>query len=80
MLINVKVVPKSSRVLVKKEGTYYKVYLTRPAQDGLANEQLIDILAEHLGIKRYRARIVRGLKSRTKTIEVDVAKLPQTES
>jgi uncharacterized protein len=71
MILRVRVAPKASRNLVKKEKDRLKVYLTKPAQDGLANAQLIDLLAEHLKVKKYRINIVKGDKSRDKLIEVD---------
>lgn len=48
MILNIRVNPKASRNLIKKEKDYFKVYLTRPADGGLANKQLIDLLAEYL--------------------------------
>ena len=69
MILNVRVSPKASRNLVKKEGNVYKVYLTKPAQDGLANEQLVDLLADYLGTRKYHIKIIKGLKGRDKLIE-----------
>lgn len=71
MLIGVRVAPKSSRNLVKDEGGVYKVYLTSPAQGGLANEQLVKLLAGHFKVKRYQVRIVKGERSRNKLVEID---------
>ena len=68
--ISVRVVPKASRVLVKEENGVLKVYLTRPAQDGLANEQLIEVLADYLKVKKYQLTLAGGGHSRNKTIEV----------
>ncbi len=56
----------------KKENNRYKVYLTRPAHNGLANKQLIELLAEHFSLKRYQIKILRGEKSKDKVIEIDV--------
>jgi len=70
MIINVKVVPRASRNLVKEEGSGFKVYLTKPAQDGLANEQLIGLLSSHLNIKKYKINIIKGGKSRNKLVEI----------
>lgn len=70
MILSVKVIPKSSRSLVKKVEGGFKVYLTKPAQDGLANEQLIDLLSSHLNIKKYKIDIVKGSKSRNKLVEI----------
>ena len=71
MILNIKVIPKSSRSLVKKENDTLKVYLTKPAQDGLANRQLIELLAKYFGVKKYQISIIAGEKSKNKTIRID---------
>jgi len=48
-----------------------KVYLTRPAQDGYANDQLIQVLADHFKVKRYQVKIIQGETARNKVIAVD---------
>jgi hypothetical protein len=68
--INVRVVPRASRIQVKEESGAIKVYLTRPAQDGEANSQLIEVLAEHLKIKKYRIKILKGQACRNKIIQI----------
>jgi hypothetical protein len=73
MVFKVRVIPKASRNFIKKENGYLKVYLTRPAQDGLANKQLLDLLAEYLGVRKYQIRIVRGDKTRNKVVEIDAS-------
>jgi len=60
----------ASRNLVKEELGGFKVYLTKPAHDGLANEQLLKLLAEYLGIKKYQLKIIQGQKARDKLVEV----------
>jgi uncharacterized protein (TIGR00251 family) len=70
MVFNVRVIPKSSRNLVAKDADGFKVHLTKPACDNLANMQLIDLLAEHLGVKKYQIKIIKGEKSRRKHVEV----------
>ena len=72
MILHIRVVPKSSRNVIKKENNSFKVYLTQPARNGLANKQLIELLAEHLNLKRYQIKIIQGEKSRDKVIEIDV--------
>jgi len=74
MKVTVKVVPKASRVRVKEEAGLLKVYLTSPAQDGKANDQLVEVLADHFKTRKYFVRISRGLASRTKTVEVELDK------
>lgn len=71
MILHVKVIPRAGRNLVKEESGYLKVYLTKPAQDGEANAQLISLLSESLKVKKYRIKIIRGNKSRDKTVSVD---------
>lgn len=71
MIFSVRVTPKASRNLVVKENEKLKVYLTRPAQDGLANQQLLDLLSEYLNLKKYQIKIIKGHKSRNKLIEID---------
>jgi hypothetical protein len=72
VILKIKVIPKSSRSLVKKENHGLKVYLTKPAQEGLANKQLIELLAEYFCLKKYQIHIIAGEKSKNKTIRIDV--------
>jgi len=43
MISEVRVIPKAKRNLIKKENNLLKIYLTRPAHDGQANAQLIEV-------------------------------------
>ena len=70
MIIQVRVVPRSSRARVQETAGVYKVYCTRPPVDGQANVQALEILAGHLNIRTSRLRIVRGASSRTKFVEI----------
>ena len=70
MILDVRVAPKASRNKVVEENGRFKAYLTRPAQDGLANAQLIDLLARYLKVKKYQIKIIKGLKSRNKFVEI----------
>ena len=70
MILDVRVSPKASRNLVKQEAGVLKVYLMRPAQDGLANRQLIEVLAQYLKVKKYQIKIIKGEACRNKIIEV----------
>ncbi len=71
MILHIRVIPKSSKNFIKEENNSFKAYLTKPAQSGLANKQLIELLAEYLNLKKYQFRIIRGEKSRDKVIEID---------
>ena len=74
MILNIRVIPKSSRNLIRKENDSFKVYLTCAPHSGLANKQLIELLAEHFRLKKYQIKIIRGEKSRDKVIEIDASK------
>ena len=70
MILNIRVIPRASRNLVKKEADGLKVYLTKPPEEGLANAQLIDLLAEYFKVKKYQVKIIKGVNSRNKLIEI----------
>jgi uncharacterized protein (TIGR00251 family) len=72
MLIKARAFPRSSRNLVKEEKGLVKVYVTAPAQDGLANKKLIGLLAEHFKVKIYRVKIVKGALCRDKLVEIPI--------
>jgi len=73
MIFNVRVAPRASRNRVEQAGNKLKVYLTKPASDGEANAQLMDLLSAHFKIKKYQIRVKSGLKSRDKLVEIDAA-------
>lgn len=71
IVINVKVQPRSSRKGIDGvEGDVLKVRLNSPPVDGAANEQLIEVLSEELGVRKSSISIVRGLSSRHKAVEI----------
>ena len=71
MKIDVKVIPNAKKKLVKEENGLWKIYLTAPAVEGKANKALIEILADHFGIKRNQIQMTKGLQSRLKTININ---------
>ena len=46
------------------------VYLRAKPHDGEANEALIKVLAKHFKVAKTTIRIIRGVKSRQKVIEI----------
>lgn len=70
MILNIRAIPKANRNLVKQDKDCLKVYLTQPPENGLANKQLIQVLAEHFNIRKYQIRIIKGGNSRDKLIEI----------
>ena len=70
--IRVKVQPKASRSQVLGfHGDVLQVKVSGPPERGKANDALVELLAETLGVSRSRIRIVRGQTSRNKWIVVD---------
>ncbi len=49
----------------------YRVDIDAPAEENKANQRLIEILAEYLGLPRSVLRIRIGSKSRIKIVETD---------
>jgi uncharacterized protein len=72
MDIRVKVIPKSSRtelVGYLPDGTW-KVKIAAVPEKGKANRELVEFLAEKLGVAKSRIRIVSGQTSPLKRIHV----------
>jgi len=73
MIFNVRVTARASKNHVERSDNDLKVYLTKPAVEGLANTQLIDLLSKHFKIKKYQVTIKSGQKSRHKLVQIDAA-------
>lgn len=71
MKLTVRVMPSAKRNLIKEEDGVLKVYLTAPAVEGKANKALIACLADHFGVRKSGIQIIKGLKSRDKTINIE---------
>ena len=56
--------------IVKIAPDEYRIAVREPAQKGQANEAVINLIAEHLGIPKSKLRILRGVSSRQKLIEI----------
>ncbi|MDQ1277159.1 MAG: uncharacterized protein QG555_199 [Thermodesulfobacteriota bacterium] len=71
VLLKLKVLPRSSRCeLVGRHGDALKIKVTAPPLEGRANEEIIEFLAEALGIKKGRLTIITGHKSQHKTVAI----------
>ena len=53
-----------------RHGERLKVRLAAPASENRANEALVAFLAEHYRVPRRNVRIVSGLRSRRKRVEI----------
>ena len=71
MKIKVKLTPSASRNHVKKEADReYTVYVTAPPRKGQANKALIEVISDHLNVKKHQVFIEKGHKSRHKTLVI----------
>ena len=70
--ITVKVHPRAKRSAVAgRYGDAWKLDLAAPPVDGKANDECIRFFAELARAPRTRVRIVTGLTSRTKVVEIE---------
>jgi uncharacterized protein (TIGR00251 family) len=70
MKIQVKVKPGSKTEELSREGDSFIIKVKEPPKEGKANHAVIKLLAEHFGVPQSQVRILSGLKSRNKVIEV----------
>ena len=72
MILELHVQPGAARTeFAGMHGDRVKVRLAARAVDGKANEALIEFLAAHYNVAKRNVRIVGGLKSRQKRVEID---------
>ena len=70
--LRVHVQPRASRSeVVGLHGAALKVRLHAPPVDGAANEALVALVADRLGVPTRSVRIVAGAAARAKTLEID---------
>ena len=70
MRLNVRVIPRSSKNALEWQQGTLKARLTAPPVDGAANEALIALLADRLGLPKRNVSIVHGSAGRQKTVEI----------
>lgn len=70
MEIRVRVKADAKNDRIKRSGDVYEVSVRAPAAGGMANASLLALLSRELGIPVARLRIIRGLRSPSKTVRV----------
>jgi uncharacterized protein (TIGR00251 family) len=71
VLLKLKALPRSSRCeIIGPHGGALKIKITAPPLEGRANEEIIEFLADTLGIKKNQVTIVSGHASRQKTVAI----------
>ena len=70
--LKIKVEPRSSRKGISGlMGDAIKIRVNAPPAGGAANEELIEVLSEEFGIKKTSIKILRGISSRNKVVEIE---------
>ena len=70
MKISVKVKPNSRLEEVTQDKDGYLVKVKDPPKEGKANRSLVRLLAEYFKVPISSVKIISGLKSRNKTVEI----------
>ncbi|MCR4284321.1 MAG: DUF167 domain-containing protein [Parcubacteria group bacterium] len=73
MLIKVKIFPgiKKEEVTEKNEGVF-EVKVKEKAEQGKANNRLIELLSRHFQISESQVKIISGSKKRNKTVSIKI--------
>jgi hypothetical protein len=70
--ISVFLQPRASKAgIVGMHGAAVHIKVTAPPVDNAANEALVELIAERLGIAKRQVRVVAGASSRRKIVEID---------
>ena len=79
--IAVRVQPGARReaLLARLASGEWKVAVTSPPAGGRANDAVVELLAELLGVKRRQVSVTRGLSSRAKQIEIEGLEADEAE-
>jgi uncharacterized protein (TIGR00251 family) len=77
--IAIRVTPraKQNKVRPQADGSL-KVYVTAPPEDGRANEAVVELIAQWLGVKRRDVEIVRGTTNRNKVVRITGVRKPRS--
>ena len=81
VLIAVRVIPRSGRsgIAGTRDGAVL-VRLNAPPVDGAANAELIELIAEAIGVSKRVVSIAAGVRSRSKTVHVSGVSEDQVRS
>jgi len=71
---------KRSALLARLASGEWKVSVSAPPVEGQANEAVVELMSELLGVKRRQVTLKRGTSSRSKLIEVEGVSAEQAEA
>ena len=72
MKLFIKAIPKASKdQIIKIDESNLKIKTNKPPEDGKANEAVIEILANYLNVKKNQIKIISGINSQKKIIQIN---------
>jgi len=72
MKISIKVKPNARERRVEETGpNQFRVSVKSPARENKANEEVVELLAEHFDLSKSRVSIVSGRKSSQKIVRIE---------
>ena len=73
MRVNIHIIPNAPRneITGQTQSGEYRVKVQSPPVDGAANKNLVRFISALVGVSKSKVRIISGLKSRKKVIEID---------
>ena len=71
-IVNIRVIPRAGKSgIAGMRGDAWLVRLNAPPVDGAANSELIEVLADALGVPKRSVSIVSGERSRQKRVKIE---------
>ncbi len=73
MKLRLRVQPGAKRtaLLTRMPGGEWKVAVSAPPVDGRANDAVVELMSDLLGVRRSQVTLVRGASARSKVVEVE---------
>jgi uncharacterized protein (TIGR00251 family) len=62
---------KRTALLMKMPGGEWKVAVSAPPVDGRANDAVVELVSDLLGVRRAQVTLVRGASARRKVVEIE---------
>jgi len=71
IFLKIKIKPHASKTeIVKKNEKQWKIKISAPPVNGLANKELISVLSKEFDVPPTNVEIKKGLKSREKLVKI----------
>jgi len=70
MRLKIKVIPNAKKNQIVEDKGIFKVYVKARPVNGKANQAVVETLAGFFKVKKRNVKIISGIKSREKIIEI----------